>query len=274
MPRLLYLPGAMRVNTRFRRRMSLGSTVPTVRHAAQPCRGNRHERGSAFNGDGRAGTNERGWPGPPPDSRRPRVLDLPAVRYHHVLGVLRHVRGVEYRHQRRTGPCATVRYHQRGHRDGVPVGFELCLWNGLARSRRAQPDMDPDIPARDRDPGCRVPGTGVEGIRKPGRTGRRTHAQRLSLVLLHARGLPWRTHNRGTAVAGDDDGAVLCQGLPGEHPAPLSVLQPVLACPGHHLDCDLQSGLPQRDTHMTTAGGVSPGDVTSRRRGVRTYLIG
>jgi len=25
---------------------------------------------------------------------------------------------------------------------------------------------------------------------------------------------------------------------------------------------------------MTTAGGVSPGDVTSRRRGVRTYLIG
>src|SRR5882757_11425049 len=134
----------------------------------------------------------------------------------------------------------------------MPACFELRLWNGLPGGGRTKPTVDTTVAARYRHTGSRVPGSRVEGVFEPGRAGCGAYTQCISLLLFHPGGLSRRAHNSGTALARHDDGAVLRQGIPREHSAPLSVLQSVLARPGHHLDCHLQPGLPEWDARMSS----------------------
>src|SRR6202047_4195272 len=89
-----------------------------------------------------------------------------------------------------------------------------------------------------------------------------------------------------SAVAADDDGAGVRQGVPGGHSPAHALLQPVLARPGHHLGCDIHRGVfdgcgamshveQTSDLHPTdTAPGDQRLDRAEIAEGVRNYLVG
>ena len=60
----------------------------------------------------------------------------------------------------------------------------------------------------------------LQRVRRHDRAGRRPDAQRLPVGLLHAGRLPRPARDRRPALAADDDGAGVRQGLPRRHPAP------------------------------------------------------
>src|ERR1700730_11693594 len=98
--------------------------------------------------------------------------------------------------------------------------------------------------------------------------------------------MPRPSYHRRPAVAADDDGAGVRQGVPGGHSPAHSLLQPVLARPGHHLGCVVHRGVfegagsmsyfePTNDLHHTdTAPGDQRLDGAAIAEGVESYLIG
>ena len=69
--------------------------------------------------------------------RRLRLLDLPAQRHHHVLRVLRHLRGPGGRDRRRPERQGPVPSRHRRDRDGLPAAVELHLRRRQHRRARA-----------------------------------------------------------------------------------------------------------------------------------------
>src|SRR5204863_9546235 len=122
------------------------------------------------------------------------------------------------------------------------------------------------------------------GVRGARRTGRRPDAQRLSVGLLYAGRLPRPACERRPAVAADHDGAGVRQGLPARHSAAHPLLQPVLACPGHHLGGAVHGGVPDgsgdmsewhsEPSHADRAPGLPPLERHEIVRGIGVYLIG
>src|SRR5690242_7349358 len=104
--------------------------------------------------------------------------------------------------------------------------------------------MDAARAARHRAPGIGLYRPGDPRIRRLCGPRRRTPSQRVSLLVLYDRRMPWDTRESRAAVARHDDGPVLRQGLSTGHPPALPVLQPLLARPGHRLGRYLQPGLP------------------------------
>ena len=124
------------------------------------------------------------------------------------------------------------------------------------------------------------------GVRKHGRARGRPDAERVPLGLLYAGRMPRPSYHRRPALAADDDGAGVRQGVPAGHLTAHALLQPVLARPGHHLGCDIHRGvfdgagamsysdLPN-DLHPTDiAPGVQRLDGAEIAEGIRNYLIG
>src|SRR3569833_2802172 len=101
----------------------------------------------------------------------------------------------------------------------MPVGVELRLWNGIPGGGGAQSEVDSDIAAGDGVAGWRLPPARAEGVRQPGGTRGRPDPQRISLLLLYVGWVSWRAHNRRTTLAGDNDGAVLREGIPRKYQA-------------------------------------------------------
>ena len=66
------------------------------------------------------------------DHRRLRLLDLPAQRHRHVLGLLRDLRGAGRCDRRRPERAGAVRAAQRRDRDRLPAALELHLRPGAA----------------------------------------------------------------------------------------------------------------------------------------------
>ena len=116
--------------------------------------------------------------------------------------------------------------------------------------------------------------------------GRRADAQRLPLGLLHAGRLPRPACDRRPALAADDDGPGLRQGLPARYPAAHPLLLSVLAYPGHHLGGVVLHGLSDGSRGMSQfelQGDVDqadsvPGDEhldgNEPAEGISGYLIG
>src|SRR5437660_8623546 len=98
--------------------------------------------------------------------------------------------------------------------------------------------------------------------------------------------MPRPSYHRRPAVAVDDDGAGVRQRIPRRHSPAHSLLQPVLARPGHHLGCDIYRGVfdgggamshfePTSDLHHTdTAPGDQRLDGARIAEGVESYLVG
>src|SRR5437660_4741545 len=98
--------------------------------------------------------------------------------------------------------------------------------------------------------------------------------------------MPRPSYHRRPAVAVDDDGAGVRQRIPRRHSPAHSLLQPVLARPGHHLGCDIYRGVfdgggamshfePTSDLHHTdTAPGDQRLDGARIPEGVESYLVG
>src|SRR3984893_11104721 len=99
--------------------------------------------------------------------------------------------------------------------------------------------------------------------------------------------MPRPSYHRRPTLAADDDGAGVRQRIPRRHSPAHSLLQPVLARPGHHLGCDIHRGLfdgggPMSHFEPTSQhmhpSDTAPGDQRLDRveiaEGIRFYLIG
>ena len=92
--------------------------------------------------------------------------------------------------------------------------FELRLRPGDDRRQAEEHAVDAGLAVSDRPLRLRVPGHRTLRVRQDDRRRRRAAAQRLPVVLLHACRLPRRARHRRAAVARNNDGADLGQGLP------------------------------------------------------------
>ena len=106
-------------------------------------------------------------------------------------------------------------------------------------------------------------------------------------ALVGCHGLPRAARRRGPAVAYDDGGAGLGQGLPPRHPAADALFQPVLARAGHHLGRGVHDRLPDGVRRMsgtnlsgdrhgsdTAPGDARGGDDDEGGVSLQGYLIG
>src|SRR6202047_2727134 len=95
------------------------------------------------------------------------------------------------------------------------------------------------------------------------------------------------SYPRRPTLAADDDGTGVRQRIPRRHSPAHSLLQPVLARPGHHLGCDIHRGLfdgggPMSHFEPTSQhmhpSDTAPGDERLDRveiaEGIKSYLIG
>ncbi len=76
------------------------------------------------------------------DRHRLWLLDIPAVRFHHVFRLLRRICSALTRHRRRPRPAATLPSANGGARNRVPFALELRLRHGDDRQQRAQYALD------------------------------------------------------------------------------------------------------------------------------------
>ena len=201
-------PGATSPNTRSRPTRSRGSTAPTgARGAALAAAGGRdvsadrdrcrpardpYHRGAARAWHAaHAGTAR---PGAEADRRRLRLLDLPAQRHRHVLGLLRRLRGAARADRGRPGRRAAVRPAQRRARDRA-----ACCSRASPAAWRASPLGARNAAAGSRSrwpsPSCSALAFLALEVREFAdlvARGAGPDAQRLPVGLLHAGRLPRR----------------------------------------------------------------------------------
>ena len=89
----------------------------------------------------------RDRPGRRPHHRRLRLLDLPALRHHHVLLLLRHLRRAARVDGGRAGPARGVRPAARGAGDGGAAAVQLHLRPLVRRHQRQEPAAHPGAAA-------------------------------------------------------------------------------------------------------------------------------
>ena len=227
-------------------------------------------------GDAGAATRERAARRSEAHRRRLRLLDLPAQRHRHVLGVVRGLRGAVGRDRRRTERTRAVRSAQRRDRDRVPAALELHL--RPRRHRRAERRNGLHVL-------WRMAATFVLGaaflahraarVRRHDRRGRR--ARRAAPFCRPSS--PWSAATALHVTAGllwllTMMAQVVRQGLPRRHPAPRCSAS---ACSGtrstssgsalftRRLSDGSQRDERPRCTNAPAPGDIAPGDERGRR---------
>ena len=194
----------------------MSTAAPAARRQA-PARRDPYQLGppSAWGTQGgqRVDRSGRGRPRIQADHHRLRLLDLPARRLHHVLGLLRCLRGARRGDGGRAHRRTAVRAQARRDRDGLPPALVVHLRAWLGCHGRQGDALDAGGAARHRAARLRLPNAGGDRVRRHGGKRRWAVAKRLPFRLLRAGWMPRAARQRRAAVARHDDGAAVVKGF-------------------------------------------------------------